>query len=165
MLRRLPALCAGVLMLAACESGSGDPTITPNEISGRVTPEPPGGGEDISTDEYFRSKAGNNVLFDTDRYALSADGQRTLQRQAIWLQQFPRRTVTIEGHADERGTREYNLALGERRAQAILDYLVALGVDPKRLKTISYGKERPLCTAAEEACWSQNRRGVSTLDP
>jgi len=73
--------------------------------------------------------------------------------------------VTVEGHADERGTREYNLALGDRRAQVVMNYLTALGIDPKRLKTISYGKEQPICMEPNEACWSQNRRGVSTLNP
>jgi peptidoglycan-associated lipoprotein len=95
---------------------------------------------------------------------LTAETQKYAQRQACWIQLYPQHTLTIEGHADERGTREYNLALGERRAQAVVNYFIALGVDPKRLKTISYGKERPVCTGADEACWSQNRRTVSTLD-
>jgi peptidoglycan-associated lipoprotein len=95
---------------------------------------------------------------------LESEAQQVLEKQAAWLQAYPQHTVTLEGHADERGTREYNLALGERRAQAIMNYLIALGFDPKRLKTISYGKERPICTEAEEACWSRNRRGVSTLE-
>ena len=165
MLRRLPALCAGVLMLAACTASSG--SETPASQTPRTT-QPTGtsierGEQD--TQQYFETEIGNVVRFDTDGYALSAEAQLTLQKQAMFLQHFPHRIVKIEGHADERGTREYNLALGERRAQAVMDYLVALGVDPKRLKTISYGKERPTCTEAAEACWSRNRRGVSTLDP
>jgi peptidoglycan-associated lipoprotein len=108
---------------------------------------------------------GNTIYFDTDSAGLTADAQSALQKQAQWLLQWDHEhTFIIEGHADERGTREYNLALGERRAQAVMDYLVALGVDAKRLKTISYGKERPVCTDAAEACWSENRRAVSTLD-
>jgi len=95
---------------------------------------------------------------------LTPEAQRVAQLQACWIQLYPQHYLAIEGHADERGTREYNLALGERRAQSMMDYLVALGVDPKRLKTISYGKERSVCTDANEACWSQNRRAVTTLD-
>lgn len=87
-----------------------------------------------------------------------------LQRQAAWLHDYPRHTVTIEGHADERGTREYNLALGQRRADAVMRYLIALGIEAQRIKIISYGKERPVCTKANEACWDQNWRGVTTLD-
>jgi peptidoglycan-associated lipoprotein len=163
MRRRLPVLCAGVLMLAACTGGNADtgsPAETPTG-SVHVDSDPP--FDDFGPD-YFRTKL-SDVHFDTDGYALSAEAQAKLQKQVAWLQQYPQMTLTIEGHADERGTREYNLALGERRAQAIMDYLIALGFDPKRLKTISYGKERPICSTADEACWSQNRRGVSTLDP
>jgi peptidoglycan-associated lipoprotein len=160
MLRQPPALCAGVLMLAACTGGNANtesPAATAREHAWLDSfPDDPG-------PDYFRTNL-SNVHFDTDGYALSAEAQNTLQRQAAWLQHYPQYALVIEGHADERGTREYNLALGERRAQAIMNYLIALGFDPKRLKTISYGKERPICTEAEEACWSRNRRGVSTLE-
>jgi peptidoglycan-associated lipoprotein len=162
MMRRLPALCAGVLMLAACTGGDANtrsPAGTPTG-SVKVDSDP---FEDKFGPEYFRAEL-SEVRFNTDAYALSAEAQGKLQKQTAWLAQYPQYALTIDGHADERGTREYNLALGERRAQAIMDYLIALGVDPKRLKTISYGKERPICTEANEACWSQNRRGVSTLD-
>jgi peptidoglycan-associated lipoprotein len=161
MLRQLPALCAGVLMLAAC-TNDGATVQAPAPLTTVDTPyEPP--FTDDSGPEYFRAKL-SDVHFDTDAYTLSLEAQSTLQRQAAWLRHYPQYALTIEGHADERGTREYNLALGERRAQAIMNYLIALGFDPKRLKTISYGKERPTCTDANEACWAQNRRGVSTLD-
>ncbi len=109
-------------------------------------------------------RIGNTIYFATDSAVLSPDARQQAERQACWIRLYPQLSLTIEGHADERGTREYNLALGGRRAQAMMNYLIALGIDPKRLKTISYGKERPTCTEANEACWSQNRRGVTTLD-
>jgi peptidoglycan-associated lipoprotein len=104
------------------------------------------------------------VHFDTDSYTLNSAAQAGLQKQAAWLQKYQQHMVTIEGHADERGTREYNLALGDRRAQTVVNYLTALGVDAGRIKEVSYGKERPICPDADEVCWSQNRRGVTTLD-
>ncbi len=123
----------------------------------------PSSGKVVPGEATIDSNVGNTVYFLTDSALLEPQAQRMLQVQAVWLKEYPHYRITIEGHADERGTREYNLALGERRAQAVMDYFIALGVDPKRLKTISYGKERPVCTEANEACWSQNRRGVSTL--
>ena len=104
---------------------------------------------------------GDRVRFELDRYDLSPEAQATLRQQAALLQNYPQFVVTIEGHADERGTREYNLALGERRADAVRNYLTALGVSPDRVTVISYGKERPECPEASEGCWSQNRRGVT----
>ena len=111
----------------------------------------------------FQQNVGDKVLFGYDRSDLEDGGRSTLQKQAAWLQRFPTVVLTIEGHADERGTREYNLALGARRAQAVRDYLVSLGVSGARIETISYGKERPLCVQSDDACWTQNRRGVSTI--
>jgi peptidoglycan-associated lipoprotein len=131
----------------------------------RVTEPPLASGVATPGETYPESTISDRVFFQTDSALLEPEAQQVLQKQAAWLQAYPQHAVTIEGHADERGTREYNLALGERRAVAVMAYLVALGIDAKRLKTISYGKERPLCTEANEACWSQNRRGVSTLDP
>jgi peptidoglycan-associated lipoprotein len=157
MMRQLPALCAGVLMLAGCANDSGGDPKTADSLTSSdkwtVVPGEP---------EY--GNVGNTINFDTNSAVLEPDAQRMLDKQAAWLQDFPKHMVTIEGHADERGTREYNLALGERRAQAVMNYFIALGVDPKRLKTVSYGKERPICTESNEACWSQNRRAVSALD-
>ena len=103
------------------------------------------------------------VFFDFDKYNVRPDAQETLKKQAAWLQKFPATIVSIEGHCDERGTREYNLALGERRANAVKDYLSALGIARTRMKTISYGKERPVALGHDEAAWSQNRRGVAVL--
>lgn len=106
-------------------------------------------------------QVGDRVHFELDRYDLSPVAEATLQRQAALMQNHPQTVVTIEGHADERGTREYNLALGERRADTVRNYLTALGVAAERITVISYGKERPECPEAAEGCWSQNRRGVT----
>jgi peptidoglycan-associated lipoprotein len=113
--------------------------------------------------EYFNQVVGNTVQFGYNKYDLEPSAQAILRGQASWLNQNPSRTVTIEGHADERGTREYNLGLGERRANAVKQYLVSLGLSAGRVKTISYGKERPICVSSDEACWAKNRRGVSAV--
>jgi peptidoglycan-associated lipoprotein len=111
----------------------------------------------------FNQKVGDRVFFDTDSTNLSPTATATLDKQAAWLNQYNRYTFTIEGHADERGTREYNFALGARRAQTVHDYLAAKGVAASRMKTISYGKERPVATCDDISCWSQNRRAVTVL--
>lgn len=112
----------------------------------------------------FQATVGDRVYFELDQYELSAQAQALLARQAQWLRDWPSRRLVIEGHADERGTREYNLALGERRATSIRDYLVAQGVPAARLRTVSYGKERPTCVDANDGCWSRNRRGVLVVE-
>ncbi len=104
------------------------------------------------------------MFFDTDSTDLSPTATGTLDKQAAWLKQYNRYNFTIEGHADERGTREYNFALGARRAQTVHDYLVAKGVSAARMKTISYGKERPVAVCDDISCWSQNRRAVTVLN-
>jgi peptidoglycan-associated lipoprotein len=157
-MRMWPALCAG-LMLAACADGQN--TAEPSGLvsSGRLVP-----GQ--ASDQCGWATIPNTVRFDTDSAMLTVEAVAVLQKQAAWiLCEAPQLRFTIEGHADERGTREYNLALGERRADTVMRYLIALGVDANQLKTVSYGKERPVCTAATEACWSQNRRAVSAVDP
>jgi peptidoglycan-associated lipoprotein len=111
----------------------------------------------------FNTNVGSQVFFSFDRSDIDDRARTTLQKQAAWLQRYPAVVLTIEGHADERGTREYNLALGARRAQAVKDYLASLGVSNARLDTISYGKERPVCVQSDESCWQQNRRGLSTI--
>ena len=111
----------------------------------------------------FSQTVGDRVFFDTDQTDLSPTAQATLDKQANWLNQYNHYAFTIEGHADERGTREYNFALGARRAQAVHDYLAAKGVAASRMKTISYGKERPVATCDDISCWSQNRRAVTVL--
>ena len=106
-------------------------------------------------------QAGDHILFDTDRFNIDAQDQATLQAQAQWLARYPNSRVSLEGHADERGTREYNLALGERRANSAKNYLASLGVDASRIQTVSYGKERPAAMGSDESSWAQNRRAVT----
>ncbi|MEZ0259691.1 MAG: peptidoglycan-associated lipoprotein Pal [Alphaproteobacteria bacterium] len=103
---------------------------------------------------------GDRVFFGYDQYDLTSEARSTIERQAQWMKQYPSVSIMVEGHADERGTREYNIALGEKRASAVRNYLIANGVEPSRLQTISYGKERPAVMGAEETSWAQNRRGV-----
>lgn len=113
--------------------------------------------------EDFTVNVGDRVYFDLDQYRLDSDDQDILQRQAAWLQSYPSVRILVAGNCDERGTREYNLALGERRASIVKDYLVSLGVDPARIETVSYGKERPLATASNEAAWALNRNGFTQI--
>jgi peptidoglycan-associated lipoprotein len=112
----------------------------------------------------FNQTVGDRVFFTTDQTDLSPTAQATLDKQAAWLNQYNKYSFTIEGHADERGTREYNFALGSRRAQAVHDYLAAKGVSASRMRTISYGKERPVAVCDDISCWSQNRRAVTVLN-
>ena len=112
----------------------------------------------------FNQTIGDRVFFTTDQTDLSPTAQATLDKQAAWLNQYNKYSFTIEGHADERGTREYNFALGSRRAQAVHDYLAAKGVSASRMRTISYGKERPVVVCDDISCWSQNRRAVTVLN-
>ena len=112
----------------------------------------------------FNQTVGDRVFFETDQTNLTPTAQATLDKQAAWLNQYNRYTFTIEGHADERGTREYNFALGAQRAQTVHDYLAAKGVSASRMKTISYGKERPVAVCDDISCWSQNRRAVTVLN-
>jgi peptidoglycan-associated lipoprotein len=112
----------------------------------------------------FIVNVGDRVFFDTDSSDLSDQARATLDKQAEWLNHYNRYAFTIEGHADERGTREYNLALGARRAETVRQYLVSRGVSAARMRTISYGKERPVATCDDISCWSQNRRAVIVLD-
>ena len=111
----------------------------------------------------FKVNVGDTVHFALNQYNIEENDKGTLSKQAAWLTRYPAVRLTIEGHCDERGTREYNLALGARRANAVKEYLVAQGVPAGRLETVSYGKERPMCTESGEDCWSQNRRGVSVI--
>jgi peptidoglycan-associated lipoprotein len=116
-----------------------------------------------SYQEFASASVGDRVFFDTDQTDLSDRARATLDKQADWLNRYQRYTFTIEGHADERGTREYNFALGARRAENVKNYLISKGVAPARMKTISYGKERPVATCDDISCWSQNRRAVTVL--
>ncbi len=149
---------AGALMLSACAStgktGSGGAA---GQGTGAAGGPVPGSQEDLVVN------VGDRVFFDYDQYSLKDEGRATLQRQAAWLKQHPQVTIQIEGHCDERGTREYNLALGSRRANSARDYLVSLGVAEARISTISYGKERPVCVESAESCYSINRRAVTVV--
>ncbi len=111
----------------------------------------------------FVVNIGDRVFFESDSTELSSTAQATLEKQARWLQQYSRYTFTVEGHADERGTREYNFALGARRSEVTKNYLAAKGIAASRMKTISYGKERPVAVCNDISCWSQNRRAVTVL--
>ncbi|MEL7040470.1 MAG: peptidoglycan-associated lipoprotein Pal [Pseudomonadota bacterium] len=113
--------------------------------------------------EDFQVNVGDRVYFDLDQYRLTADAQGILKRQAAWLSSYPDVNILVAGNCDERGTREYNLALGERRASIVKDYLVDLGVDPARIQTVSYGKERPIALGSNEQAWAQNRNGFTQL--
>lgn len=156
---KLLAAMSAVFLLTACEtapnSGSGlnadgsSRTGNPNAT--------PGSQEDLA------ANVGDRVFFGYDSSSLESEAQSTLQRQAAWLNQYPNVNVTVEGHCDERGTREYNIALGERRAAAAKKFLVGLGVKSSRISTISYGKERPAVIGSNESAWGQNRRAVTVI--
>lgn len=121
-------------------------------------------GAPAGTQQDLVVNVGDRVFFGYDRYDLAPEARMTLEQQANWLKRYPHVTVTIEGHADERGTREYNLALGDRRATSVRNYLIALGVAPSRISTISYGKERPAVMGSNAESWALNRRGVTVVD-
>jgi peptidoglycan-associated lipoprotein len=144
------AVVAGVA-LSGCASN-------PAARGGMASAAAPGSPQD------FVVNVGDRVFFIVDSSELTPQARETLEKQAQWLRSYNRYAFTIEGHADERGTREYNLALGARRAQTVRDYLVARGVDPARMRTISYGKERPIAICNEESCHSQNRRAMTVLN-
>ena len=136
-----------------------------------ANPNPTGGagtstssvGPAPDTVAYFQQVVGDRVYFATDQHSLDGEARRTLDRQAQWLKTNAGTNVTIEGHADERGTRQYNLALGARRANSVRSFLASQGVAANRLRAVSFGKERPVALCSDEGCWSQNRRGVSVV--
>ena len=153
------AALSAVLLLAACaKSPNGEPGGLGLGVGQNGGAAIPGSSQD------FVVNVGDRVFFDTDLTELTAQSRATLDRQAQWLNQYPKYTFTIEGHADERGTREYNIALGARRAAVVQDYLVSRGVATNRMRTISYGKERPVATCDDISCWSQNRRAVTVIN-
>ena len=165
------ALIAAGALLAACESapeatdsgatgGDQKPVVQAQQPSKPVAaPAGPAAG----SEQDFVVNVGDRVFYGFDKYDLQADAQETLKRQAAWLKKYPSAKIVVSGHCDERGTREYNLALGERRANSVKDYLVALGVSAGRINSISYGKEKPVAMGHNEAAWAQNRRGVTVL--
>jgi peptidoglycan-associated lipoprotein len=123
-----------------------------------------GGAAAPGSQQDFVVNVGDRVFFESDSTELTMQGRGTLDRQAQWLTTYNRYSFTIEGHADERGTREYNFGLGARRADAVRAYLTSRGIDPARMRTISYGKERPVAVCNDISCWSQNRRAVTVLN-
>jgi peptidoglycan-associated lipoprotein len=174
---KLIGLAAALFLVAACETaptmsatagGTGSSAGTTGGVSGggpgataATAPTTrdvrPGSQEDLVVN------VGDRVFYDFDKFDLKPPARATLDKQAAWLKRYPQVRLSIEGHCDERGTREYNLALGERRANAVKNYLVNQGISASRLTTISYGKERPQVAGSNESAWSQNRRGVSVV--
>ncbi|MEM6847329.1 MAG: peptidoglycan-associated lipoprotein Pal [Pseudomonadota bacterium] len=144
---RRAAVAAALLALAACAQ-------TPANVTGAATPGSP---------QDFQTNVGDRVLFTVDSSTINPTAAGVLDRQAAWLGRYPRYQITVEGHADERGTREYNIALSARRANAARSYLVSRGVNAGRINTLSFGKERPVAPCENESCWSQNRRAVTVL--
>ena len=142
------------LALAACSKKN-----TPDLNAGTG----PGAAAVPGSEQDFTVNVGDRVFFESDSTELATQSRGTLDKQAQWLQQYGNYTFTIEGHADERGTREYNIALGARRAQAVRDYLASRGVQSGRMRTVSFGKERPVAVCNDISCWSQNRRAVTVL--
>jgi peptidoglycan-associated lipoprotein len=142
---------AAALTIAACANKT-------NGLADAGMSAAPGSQQD------FVVNVGDRVFFETDQTDLTPQARATLDKQAQWLSQYNRYTFTIEGHADERGTREYNIALGARRAQTTREYLISRGIDAQRMRTISYGKERPVAVCNDISCWSQNRRAVTVLN-
>jgi peptidoglycan-associated lipoprotein len=151
------AILGAAALLAACSDT--DSTVDPSAAAGAGQVSGPA----PNTIEYFNVVVGDRVFFDTDQHDLNSEAQFTLSKQAQWFAANPGTSATIEGHADERGTREYNLALGARRANSVRAYLVGQGVDASRLRAVSYGKERPVALGSSEESWSQNRRGVTAV--
>jgi len=169
MKKFIPAL-AVLFLVAACEtaptdqsgaSGTGNGSVangginSGNGVSGNIVP---GSQADLA------ANVGDRVFFALDSSVVGDEGQSTLEKQAAWLKQYSNVSITVEGHCDERGTREYNIALGERRAAAVKRFLIGQGIAASRIQTITYGKERPAVEGSDESAWSQNRRGVTMVN-
>ena len=149
---RFAAVLAAALAISACAKNAEDAQAN---AAGQATP---------GSQQDFVVNVGDRVFFETDSSELTPQSRGTLDKQAQWLTRYAQYAFMIEGHADERGTREYNIALGARRAQAVRDYLTSRGVQTNRMRTISYGKERPVAVCDDISCWSQNRRSVTVLN-
>ncbi|MEQ1716042.1 MAG: peptidoglycan-associated lipoprotein Pal [Hyphomicrobium sp.] len=155
---RMMAIAALALSAAACANKENSPEAALNGAGGKYGSATPGSQRD------FTQNVGDIVYFSTDQTDLTPEGTQILAKQAQWLQQYPQYTITIEGHADERGTREYNIALGAKRATSVRNYLAQNGINAQRVRTISYGKERPVAVCNDISCWSQNRRAQTVLN-
>lgn len=170
---KILSLVAAVALLTACESDSTDMAGADGAGATTTIGQAPGGPPQVAaapagpvagSAEDLAVNVGDRLFFDFDKFDLQPDARAQIERWAAWLNQYPQNTVTIEGHCDERGTREYNLALGDSRSNSAYQYLLSLGVTESRVKTISYGKERPAVIGAGETVWSQNRRAVLVLN-
>jgi peptidoglycan-associated lipoprotein len=150
---KLAATVCAALVVSACARK--DPAELVARVGGAATP---------GSAQEFMANVGDRVWFMVDQSELTSEARGTLDRQAQWLQRYPAYRILIEGHADERGTREYNLALGARRSTTVRNYLASRGINPSRMRTISYGKERPAQACDDESCWTQNRRAVTVID-
>jgi peptidoglycan-associated lipoprotein len=150
---RLAGLLAAALAISACAKNAAEDAQA--NAGGMATP---------GSQQDFVVNVGDRVFFETDQTDLTPQSRATLDKQSQWLSNYSQYSFTIEGHADERGTREYNIALGARRAQSVRDYLISRGIQANRMRTISYGKERPVAVCNDISCWSQNRRAVTVLN-
>lgn len=166
MRTKILSVFAALLLVAACETapetGAAAGGAGASTGSGVATTQP--AGPRAGSQEDLVVNVGDRIFFDFDKYNVRADQRGQVEKWAAWLKRNPSVRVTVEGHADERGTREYNLGLGERRANSVKDALVASGIDAGRLTTVSYGKERPAVLGSNEAAWAQNRRGVLVVN-
>jgi peptidoglycan-associated lipoprotein len=149
---KFAAVLLGALAIAGCAKNAQNDQVG---MAGAATP---------GSQQDFIVNVGDRVFFETDSSELTPQSRATLDKQAQWLNQYANYAFTVEGHADERGTREYNIALGARRAQTVREYLVSRGIHAQRMHTISYGKERPVAVCNDISCWSQNRRAVTVLN-
>jgi peptidoglycan-associated lipoprotein len=157
------AITAGLALSFALAVAGCSETQTPAASFGLPNASQTAGMAAPGTPREFSQRVGDTVHFETDSADLTAQARAILAAQAQWLRQYPQPAILIEGHADERGTREYNIALGAKRAEATRTFLAANGIDPRRMRTISYGKERPVAVCDNISCWSQNRRTVTVL--
>lgn len=185
-MRKLISLFAAAFLLVACESATDEQAATGGDSATQTAQTDSGNGNgdgdtggtaqqdavesqemqgpEGGTQEHLVVNVGDRVFFEFDRSNLTSEAEQTVERLAAWMQEYPGTTVTVEGHADERGTREYNLALGARRANSVKDYLIVLGIDPNRVDTVSYGEERPAVLGSNEQAWAQNRRAVFVVE-
>ena len=154
-LLRAFVLVALVVTVAACSRNGSSITGVGNMSAGSAAP---------GSQQEFLVTVGDRVFFETDSSNLTPTAMATLDKQAVWLNRYGNYRILIEGHADERGTREYNIALSAKRAQVVKEYLSSRGIDPSRMRTVAYGKERPVAVCNDISCWAQNRRSVTVLN-
>ena len=164
MFQRILAIVAATFLFAACETASQVGGESASTSSASSASSASSSAAAAKTESEKLAEVGNTVYFDFDSSELSENAQMTLNRQAAFLNVNPTLVIVVEGHADERGTREYNLALGDRRATAVRDYLLAKGLNSARVRTVSYGKERPAAEGSTESVWEKNRRAATVLN-